>query len=288
MDNARDTYKVADEVGISAYDALRFLRTQGIWILMVVIIGAAAGYAYSLTRPKQWLATTVLQIGQIPGDQGGGDLLVEPPQRALTRVQLDPFRDRLLARLKLPQQPGADARSDLIRNSLAAQILPTTDMIQLSVRGFSEEEAEATLKVAQDQLFQIHHAIAEPSVAALRGQLAALNQEIVTVNARREKLASRSAAQAQAANSASASADVALSNLLEVTEDGLLDTLTRRRDSMALRLGPTHTFDTRPLDEIAVSNRPVSPRRAVFAALGAMAGFVIGLAIAVTRFARHR
>jgi uncharacterized protein involved in exopolysaccharide biosynthesis len=284
MNSARDNYSTIDDNGISAQDAIGFARTQGVWIIAAIVLGAVLGYSYSLTRPKQWLATSVLQIGQIASEQtGGGELLVEPPQRALARIQLAPFKDRLLADLKL--EPNEQSRAAvLVRDTLTAQILPGTDMLQVSVRGLSPADAKTTLELAQRQLEQTHHAIAEPAIASLRQQLVTLDQDIASVRARRDSLAAKNIAQVQGGAAAANSDAIVLGNLLATTEDQLLDDLKRRRDSLAMRLGPTRTFDTKPLDEIAVSPQPVSPRRAVYAALGALLGLVVGLVIGVARF----
>jgi hypothetical protein len=78
-----------------------------------------------------------------------------------------------------------------------------------------------------------------------------------------------------------------LGNMLDVSSASLLVDAESRRAQIVREMSPDHTYNTKPLGEIAVSAFPVAPRRGVYALLGALFGFWGGLMIGGFRWRRR-
>jgi uncharacterized protein involved in exopolysaccharide biosynthesis len=275
------------EDGISVADIVGFLRAQLWRIVGLLVAGAVAGALVSFTHPREWEASSVLEIGQIDnGLVNQPTTPVDPPFRAVQRVKVEPFTDQLLRKLSLPVATGENAESDLIRRSINAEVVPTTDLVRLTVRGFSPDKAKSTLKAAQDDLIAIHDVIFREAVARLNKRLADIDSDIATAKAKRDQIESTTSLGTRPGES-TPPVNVLLGNMFDVSDRALLETLKKNRSDVTQQLSADRTFNTRPIAEIAVSQRPVAPKRSLYVIVGAMIGLLIGLLWAGRRHARR-
>ncbi|MGN6087571.1 hypothetical protein [Trinickia sp.] len=272
---------------VSSVEILRFLRAQ-FWVISATLIaGAIAGFGVSHLKPRQWEATSVLQIGQIADSAQGTAELIDPPARAAERVKVRSFQDKVLRTLSLPIGSAENSSAVLIRKTLDAEVVPNTDLVHLSVDGFSPEQARATLEVAQNQLLAIHQPIVSDAINRLQAQLGKLDAQIANLQAKRRYLPSAADVKAQSGAGSQGAADVLLSNILDTSNEGVLVEAERRRAEVATQLSPDHTFATKPLGDITVSEFPVAPKRSSFIIPGALIGLLIGLLIGGLRWVRR-
>jgi hypothetical protein len=290
MDERQEILRQTHDDGISGADIMRFVSSQFWWIAAFLVAGAVLGVAFSYTKAHQWEATTYLQIGQVDDSLatlGSMPTPIDTPSRAVQRVQVDPFIDELLRSRSLPIQIGENFESDLIRRSLNAEIVPNTDVIKLTVRGLSPQNADATLEAAQNQLIGIHAEIFQVASKRLHERLDGINAAIAAAQSKRELVASTASTRA---NSGAAGADVTnvlLGNILDVSDRTLLEKLREDQALVLQQLSTQHTFNTKPLAAVAVSQVPVYPKRPIFALFGAVVGGLIGLLVAARRYAKR-
>ncbi|RDU96041.1 hypothetical protein DWV00_25675 [Trinickia dinghuensis] len=228
-----------------------------------------------------WEATSIVEIGQV---DEGGVRPVDPLVQAALRVQTESFRDDVLRSLKLPLDDDASAQTSLIRHSLLASGIPGTNLFSMSVRGLSQEEAKTTLEVAQNQLIATHAEV----VDAVRGRL---QNQLKTVDTNISKLQAAQDAQLQTLKRVSASKDTGngavqalLSDMVDATTVAQLQMAQQRRAQLVGQLGADRTYNTRVIGDTTVSRRPITPKRPVFAGVGALLGLFAGLLIAGRRY----
>lgn len=290
MDERQIVLRQPHDDGISGADIMRFVTSQFWWIAAFLVAGAVLGIAYSYTKARQWEATTFVQIGQVDelsAGLGGGPTPIDTPYRAVQRVQVDPFIDQVLRSRSLPIQIGENFESDLIRRTLNAEIVPNSDVIKLTVRELSPQNADATLQAAQNQLIGIHAGIVEAALKRTHDRLDSINAAIADAQSKRGVVASTASTRANSGAGDSGVTNVLLGNILDVSDRTLLAKLREERALALQQLSPQHTFNTKPLAAIAVSQMPVYPKRLIFALFGAVVGGLIGLLVAARRHAKR-
>lgn len=278
---------------ISGADIIRFVRTQFRWVAGFLILGVVGGIVVSYASPREWEATSVLQLGQVddgPPTLSGAPtpLPVDSPQRAVERIKVRSFEDGVLKALSYSVDDRNDPRSRLVRKTLLARQVPDTDLISISARGFSAEQAKQIVQAAQDQLMAAHGEFVSDAIKRLRARMAEVDTEITDARAKRGRMdAVAGDSHAQPGGGSNEAAALLLGNMVDVSNSSLLADAERRRDDLNRALSPDHTFNTKPLGGVAVSDFPVAPKRSVFAMLGGLLGLMIGLLVASVRSNRR-
>ena len=255
-------------------EVLRFVRAQLWWIVGFFLLGGTVGYAISYGVPREWEASLVLQIGE--DEDAGVPVSVDPPARAVERIGVKSFKDQVLKTLSLPVEGPGDQRVRLIRKTLQAEMVPNTDLIKISVRDFSPANAEAILRIVQNQLTSSTEGVVAEALKRLQNRLSEVDTQIANVQAKMS--AQRSSASApQAEPGGQGAVNQLLHNMLDVSSANMLAEAERQRADIVREMSPDHTYNTKPLGAVAVSAAPVAPKRGTFAVLGALLGLWIGL-----------
>ncbi|QHB55540.1 chain-length determining protein [Ralstonia solanacearum] len=245
------------------------------------IAGAALAVGLALVLPKQWEASVVIQVGQITNEAMPGAPLpaptpVETVGRAVERLQLPQFEDLVLQKLSLPLGLNENASTDLIRRSLKAVQLKNADLIEVTVRGFSQADAQRYTQAFSDALIGAHAVIAKPSLDKINANMAEVRQQIASEEARKGELSTLMRVRDQSKADAKFSESVLLANMV-AENDKQLQGLRQREINIREQLNPERTFNTRLFGPVHVSRRHVFPSGLLFAA----AGLVLGLLVAV-------
>ncbi len=245
------------------------------------IAGAALAVGLALVLPKQWEASVVIQVGQITNEAMPGAPLpaptpVETVGRAVERLQLPQFEDLVLQKLSLPLGLNENASTDLIRRSLKAVQLKNADLIEVTVRGFSQADAQRYTQAFSDALIGAHAVIAKPSLDKINANMAEVRQQIASEEARKGELSTLMRVRDQSKADAKFSESVLLANMV-AENDKQLQGLRQREINIREQLNPERTFNTRLFGPVHVSRRHVFPSGLLFA----VAGLVLGLLVAV-------
>jgi len=231
--------------------------------------------------PKQWEASVVIQVGQITNEAMPGTPLpaptpVETVGRAVERLQLPQFEDLVLRKLDLPLGVNENATTDLIRRSLKAVQLKNAELIEVTVRGFSQADAQRYTQAFADALIGAHAVIAKPSLDKINSNMVEVRQQIASEEARKGELSTLMRVRDQSKADAKFSESVLLANMV-AENDKLLQGLRQREINIQEQLNPERTFNTRLFGPVHVSRRHVFPSGVLFA----VAGLVLGLFVAV-------
>lgn len=252
-----------------------FVRRDVIRLSIGALLGAAIGLGASYLFPRQWESTVVVRIGQLFNGTSGS--LVEAPANVVARFDTRGFQDAALKRVGLNPDALDDSRVKLLRKSARAKVV-SSDLIEVDVDGFSPDEAQRDLSALVDQLAETHQVMMAPSLNRLTADLGEVNQRLAEAEARSTRLSSAADRQSQAKSSEGSSAEGLMLTELINGNAQEINAIRQRKNEILERLDPQRSFVTRPLERIAVSDQPVSPKRAVIAFVGLLLG--VGFALA--------
>ncbi|MFC4518876.1 Wzz/FepE/Etk N-terminal domain-containing protein [Cupriavidus pinatubonensis] len=266
---------------MSFEDGLNFLRRHFGKIICAGVVGAGIGLGLTFVIPKQWEATAILQVGQI-ASENATPTQIETTARAVERLKLEQFEDRVIVALGLPLEAGESRSADLIRNSSKILLLRNADLIQISTRGNSPDEAKRFAQAYCEELINAHAALAKPSLDKLKADLADVQSSLATEESRRTQLSTLLNASNRAGVVGKFSENVLLNDIVS-DNDKQLRQLRLHKNSVEEKLSPERTFNTRILGVVDVTRRAVYPKKVIFAIAGLMVGLFLALVIGLWR-----
>jgi hypothetical protein len=257
-------------------DMWRLLRRQRWWCLGVFALVAIAVAGYLATAKRQWEVDAWVQIGQVGAAPAGQDPKVEPLLRVMERMKTDAFKNEVLAGIGIP--PKAPA-AQLYRGSFTMDPQPYANLLHITVRAYSPEDARQLALATVAHLHAIHQVIGAQPLAVARQRLAEIDAGLVAANADRDRLR---------AQLASGHADGALASVsLAGTDQGIRE-LQQARGEISARLEQNYTYETSMPWPVHVSDDPVKPIVPLVAGLGLLGGLFLGTLAAIAADARRR
>lgn len=262
---------------VSFEDGLNFLRRHFGKIIGAALVGAGIGLGLTFVIPKQWEATAIIQVGQV-ANETGIPTQIETTSRAVERLKLEQFEDKVLTGLGLTLESGENRSTDLFRSSSRILLLRNADLIQISTRGHSPEEAMRFAQAYGNELITSHAALAKPTLDKLKADLADVQSSLVIEEQRRARLAGLMAARDQAGIIGKFSENVLLNDIAN-DNDKQLRQLRLHKNSVEEKLNPERTFNTRMLGAVDVTRRAIYPKKSIFAIAGLSVGLFLALVI---------
>lgn len=276
--------------GLTAGEGIDFILRHKYRLLGLPLLGAIIAVLVTFALPKQWQATTIMQVGQLfystQNDQPQL-AVIEPTARAVERVRLEQFQDAVLKRLNLPTVPNVNQDSDLLRASINARLIRNAELIEISVRGTSPEMAQRVIHAYQEQLMLEHLKLAEPSLQRIAAENSQVARDVADAESRQKQLNALALERAKEGARGQFSESVLLNQLIDRNDKELRD-LKRRASYLREQSSPERTFNTRPMGGIDVTKRPVWPRKLNFLIIGGAIGFALGLGWSLLRERRLR
>lgn len=272
-----------EEYLIDAPKILAEIRKSWRILLSIIAITSILALLITFVIPKQWEATTTIQIGKMPSSsQTEPAQSIEDPTQTVERIKLREFRDNVLTKMGLPLDSEEDKRTELLLNSLKGVALKGTDFVNLTAEGYNTEDANTTLKLATEEIQTEHKQLIQPARTRLINDLAIAKEKITSSSAEVNALKSQLLASgAYKGNSAFEPSIVAI-NLLSTKEEELQQ-FKSQENLLSMQIGDFETQSTKVINKIQVSKRAVFPKRSVFLGLGILLGALLGLVIILIR-----
>lgn len=237
-------------------------------IATISLIGAIIAGCVASLALVQYRATIVMQIGQI----GNGIPMVNPNTLA-EQINSPHFSESVISAMGLSPK---DRRSQFIRETLYANVLSGSKLVQLRVDGVSRQAAMNAASTAVSLIQARHAALFDPEKARKNQLLDDYKRTRQSV----EKIRKFTLAQLENAMARRAYADphnVTLSSMAEVDTRELqaLDDSIRK---LSVELDPGGMFNTKPIASPNASSSIPAIRLAVCILLGLLMGGVLGVA----------
>lgn len=255
-------------------DVWRILVRYKFWVIGSVLFAMLGALALlPLVRPV-WEAKAVVQVGRV----GQTPQLVEPVAQAVERMQLGTFQDSVLSSLGDPTENG-DSTAQLYRTSLKVSAVPYSDLISITVRGYSADQTAKLAEATVAQLKNKHQELALPAVKRLNEQLSDTEEAEARVRAELERLYEIRDATLKSGDKDFAIKGLMISGIVAARENQLRE-LQQRDMSLQEQLDPLRTFPTSLIEPINVTDQPVLPKKTPTVLLAGVAGLLAGILVA--------
>lgn len=260
-------------------DMWRIFAREWRWFAAVLVLVLAATFAYAhLARPK-WEANAWIQVGQIGSALQGTDPKVESFQRVIQRLQTLDFQNDVM------KSAGFSAKTpeaQLYRRSFKLEPEPYANLIKLSVRALSPEQARQFAAATVTQLQSIHQGIEALPLKLANERLHEIQVELQGAIADRDQLL-HAAGQGDKYQTTPAVAGILLAGK---NED--IHSLQIAKSELINRLSPNYTFETSLAWPIRVSDGPASPNLMLTWGIGMFLGLFLGALAAMGRNVARR
>lgn len=267
---------------------LDFLNRSKYWLLVGALLGGGAGLGASFLMRPQWEASTLMQVGQIAGDEAAPATPLEQPARTVDRMKSPQFLEAVAGRLGLRQAAGAPSPdADLLVKSANVNLLRNSDLIQVSVHGYSAEQARQFIKAVEGEITSVHATLAKPTVDRLKAEQASLDQALSVEGARRSDLQKFTQEEFRGDVARRFSEGVLITQM-QTASDTASRQLERRQRALKEQLDPVRTFNTRAMGPESVSAQPVFPRKPPLIGAGILAGLAAAAFLRLIFWARGK
>ncbi len=282
--------EMMQEEEISLFDLWEKLREGWRYVAGGTAIGLlGAGLALALIQPK-YEAVAVVQVGQT-GQVGQvaqvglvgqvTTLPVEPTQLSVERMKTPTFQ------MAVAQGAGIQDWIDALRRSatagndyLSLQVSKATvgqnaaPLMELKAKADSIENARKIAEVAILELGKRQSEIAKPAIVRMQADLAIAKEKRQRAE---EDLGSLSKLVATAGIKDDRFTQLSLMNSLRLQKESELFFQRQLVAALEGALGPPATQPAKAVEPVFVSEKPVSPKKALLLALGLVGGFLAGI-----------
>lgn len=260
----------ADEINL--FELLEVLKSEWKAWVGTTVLGAALATSVAFILPPKYEASTVVRVGQV-GQATGGSIPIESLLDVVVRIQTPAFR-RAVAEQLLGKEASAEAVAQEMDRLKATppKVVKGTGLVEITA---TAKTPEAALKMAQaivEGLKIRHQPIFDQAVEKLKSRLSETTQSLSVID--------KGYAVGATANPVQGGAFVQLAQLTETSRYAAL-----RNQQLAIEnaLLPLNTRPTEALEAISVTDRPVSPKKALIATIGVLGGGMLGLLLVVVR-----
>ncbi|KAA8921547.1 chain-length determining protein [Xanthomonas sontii] len=260
-------------------DLWRILRREWRWCLLPLLLALALAALFLHGATRQWQATAWVQVGEFGPTPAGRDPKLEPFQRVIDRIKTRQFQEQVLhsAGVALDSRQAA-----LYRDSLKLDPDPYANLIQLTLRAQSPQQARQLATATIAQLQALHRRIQAGPLQQATARLQELAADIAATQAERDRLL-----QQQREGRGSVEQQL-LGNMLLSEKTTTLRGLKAEREDLLGRLGTRYTYDTSAPWETYVPPRAAFPSPVLVLAAALLAGLGGGVLAAVARNALRR
>ena len=227
---------------------------------------AAATVVFFLIKPK-WEASAVLQVAQVDGK------LVEPISQVVSRIKHDSFRSALFEQIKINDNKNIKKIKRLYKESLSVNKPKDADIVEISLKGYSPEQAQLLLEDSVVYLQKEHSKLMDASIIRIQGEVKNTARDIQDLKTESEYLKRQLEAKRDW-NSYNAT----LGAVVMQNKTDALRALAQKKLELDEKLSPSLTFTTKVIGAISVSEEPAFPLQNVFQQLSiVLLGVLLGL-----------
>ena len=273
---------------INLFDLWVTLKDGWRWVIAWVLFGGLGAVSMIYITPNQYEAVAIVQVGQVgevglTGQSGrtGGSVAVEPAAQVVERVKLPAFQ------LKIAEHIGdQDWASELNYAAASApqrlfpQVIKATStpagaaLIEIKAKVKSKENALNLVNAAIAELSKKHDELARPQIDRLTLDLKLAKEKLMRTTSELDglrKLVASSGIKDER------STPLSLITSLRLQKENELLAAQQIVFGLERALSPPATERTMAIEKAFVGERPVSPKKALFLALGLMGGLLMGV-----------
>lgn len=264
---------LASHDDINLLDLWQILARRKWWVLGLPLLAVISAVVAVTFMKPQWEAKAAIRVGMV-GQAGQAGQAIEPSARIVERMKLKSFEDAVLVQLGLLGEKTSEVA--LFRSGLKVKALPNTDLIELKVRGYSQESAERFALATVGYLQHIHNEMSASTVQRTKQLLAQVERELAQTRAEREKVLQIESLKDKVITEANFMGNIVLANIM-LKRDNELRGLELAKMSYEEQLDPMRTYPTSYMEKISVSDGPVAPKKALIVLMAGVLGLFFGV-----------
>lgn len=265
----------ADEINL--FELIQIIKCEWKTWVSATAIGAALGTSVAFSLPPKYEASAIVRVGQV-GQVTAGSTVIEALPDVVERLQSPAFRRSVAEQLLGKSADGEALTQEMNRlKATPAKLIKGTNLVEINTQGKTPDEALKAAQLILQNLKERHRPLFEQALAQLQSRLAETTQNLTAID--------KGCAAGGAANPAQGGAFVQLAQL---TESGRYATLRNQQLAIENALLPLNTRPTDTIEPISVSDRPVSPKKGLIAAIGVLAGAMLGLLLVFSKRIWHK
>lgn len=246
-------------------------------LLACIIVALACATTLCFILPTQWQASATLQIGQLPVMP---TTLIESPAQTAERFKQHQLQDQALTAAGLPLNDEKDGRTRLFRKTLKATAGKNTNFVDVSVAGFSQEDAKTYLSKALQALIDMHELRLAPMMKNLDDRFETNAGNMAQAIAAKARLQDSLKPVVASPAGAKFEPSIIAMNLLAGQED-IIRSLRAERATLIDLHTKTNAFPTTVVDAVFVPANPYSPKLLTLLVSGLIIGAIVGVALAL-------
>jgi capsular polysaccharide biosynthesis protein len=237
----------------------------------VVILGVACAVGAYAELPARWRASATLQIGQMQATSTSREAtLIEPAVQFVEKFKL--LDDSVFRQADGRLDPQSDDSGKLMASTLKAALVKNTALIQVSVAGYTPDEARRNIEIVTEVVIAEHAALLAPTVRRLREQLQDNAIQLEKASMAKKKTQDLLGGTGRDAQFA----PTLLAMQMIESKDAEIRRLTAERLVLEDLASPTKTFVTKIVGDAQVEGSPYFPNLKLLLALGLFLGALLG------------
>ena len=245
---------------ISLLDLFNVLRRYKNLLIGLPILGAvSAALLVSLVLRPTWEASAVLEIGKV------AQVLVEPVTNVVTRMMLPSFAKAAINSTGIKPEEMEPVKG--FYGTLKAAPVKGSELIEIKMRGPSAEMAKNLIEGAITAMQKTQTEMMAVSIERSKKQLQILTEDINKASVETELLRKKLLA---SHNWNAFDATLSATLLKDKTVD--LRAMIQIKLTLEEQLSPARTYPAKLIDEIYVSEDPVSPKKSLIIGLAILLG----------------
>jgi uncharacterized protein involved in exopolysaccharide biosynthesis len=245
-----------------------FLKYKKLMLGLPVAGAALASLLVFVVLQPAWEASATLEVGRV------GGAAAEPVVNVVTRIMLPSFAKGIESTGVIKPEESKLA-SKYMKTIQAAQI-KGSELIELKLRAPSPEMARSLIKGSIVNLQRMQNEIMEVTIERNKKQLVLLTNELAEGKAESKLLYKKLFA---SHNWNSFDANLTATVLQNKNAD--LRNLTQSKLALEEQLSPSRTYPARVVDDIYISEDPVSPKKALIIGLAILLGLFAAVVVAL-------
>ena len=271
--------KLSDQISLA--DLFKILgRYKRLLIGLPMLAAILAVVLVTFVLHPTWEASAILEIGKL-GQGQGQQVLIEPAGNVVARMMSPSF---VKGAIQLSNESGISAEQlKGFYSTLKVNQIKGIELVEIKLRGPSAEMAEKLVNGVILNLQKAHTEMMAVTITRNKKQLQILTEDIQKAEVEIEQLRKKLLA---SHNWNAFDATLSATLLKDKTTD--LRGMIQQKLTLEEQLSPSRTYTSRLVDEISVSDGPVSPKKLLILSLAIVLGFLSSILIAFIHHALKR
>lgn len=266
----------SDEVSVA--DIFNMARRYKWLLLGLPLAGAVVAALWvSFVLHPVWEASAVIEIGRAAGQGQPGQQFVEPIPNVVARMRLPTFAVGAVNFSGIKPDELNDGLW-FYRSAKVSQV-KGADLIEITLRAPSGEMAKNLIQGGVAYLQKTHNEIMSVSIEKYKKELLMLNEDIKKLHAEANLLNNK----LLATHNWNAF-DATLSASILQNKSTELRAMIQRKSLLEERISPSFEYTTRVVDNISVSDGPVSPNKPLIIEVAMLLGLLGAVVVAFAHY----